>query len=64
MANFQKFGRKAKFQKFASNKIRFLLYFEIRDFLENPQTIFLFFFYNVYKEKMFTIEMKMGAKCP
>jgi len=31
------------------------------DFLENPQTFFLFLF---YKEKMFTIEIEDGRKAP
>ena len=36
----------------ASNKIRFSLNFE------NPRTFLLFLFYNVYKEKIFTIAIE------
>ena len=43
------------FKKLASNKIRFSLDFKkSTKFFLNPLT-FLFLFYNVYKEKMFTI---------
>ena len=52
-------------EELTSNKIRFLLNFENQRifFFLNPRT-FLFLFYNVYKEKMFTIEIEDGAKRP
>ena len=57
--------RWSKFQKFASNTIRFSINFK------NPRNIFtksakfcLFLFYNIYKEKMFTIEIEDGRESP
>ena len=46
-----------KFQKFDSNK------FENPRFFINSQTFFLLFI-NVYKEKMFTIEIEDGRGAP
>ena len=45
-----------KFQKFASNKIRFSINFEN---FENARTFYVLF-YNVYKEKQFTVEKEDG----
>ena len=48
----------SKFLKLASNTIRFPLILEIRDFFfKKVRKLFLFLFYNVYKEKMFTIKI-------
>ena len=46
----------SKFQKFVSNKIRFSLNLKFRELL------FGVYFYNVYKKKMFTIEIGDGRE--
>jgi len=52
----------SKFQKFASNKIRFSLNFENpRIFLSHPRTFLFVSFSNVNKQKMFTIEIEDGC---
>ena len=52
------------FKNLNRNKIQFSINFQNPRFvLENLQ-IFLFLFYNVYKEKMFTIDKVYGREAP
>ena len=54
----------SKFKKLPFNKIRLSLNFEnTRIFFINPLTLLLLF-YNVYKEKMFTIQIEDGREAP
>ena len=58
----EKLFRWSKFQNLASNKIRFTLNFEnlLNFFIKSAK--FLFLFYYVYQEKMFTIEVEDGRE--
>ena len=47
----------SKFQKFVTNKIWFILNLKIHNIFFKRE-LFLGLFYNVYKEKMFKIEME------
>ena len=55
----------SNFQKYASNKIQFLTILKIHEFFFLIWEFFiLFLFYNVYKEKMFTIEIDDRREAP
>ena len=57
--------KRSNFQKFAFIKVLFLEILKIHEFfLWNPRNFYLFLFYNVYKEKMFTIEIEYGCEAP
>ena len=47
-----------KFQKLASNKIRFSLNLKKQELFYQIRELFLFLFLNVHKEKMFTMELE------
>ena len=51
------------FQKFAHNKIRFLIILKIHEIFDKISD-FLFLFYKVFKEKMLTKKYKMGVNRP
>ena len=51
-----------KIKKLVSNKILFSLNWKPRNYFYKIRELFLFLFYNAYKEKMFTIEIEDGRK--
>ena len=53
----------SKFQKFVSDKIQYLKILKIHNIFYKIRKFFvLLLFYNVYKEKMFTIEIEDGRE--